>query len=118
MTGFTLEDVLIHEFGHWVAAQECDMHPDGIVIRGILWDGSLSTVAEYGAMPFSTTFRHRIEETVTYAAGLVAEHLSRETFEMDRALEALEQDPSYAHDFRMILETGGRSGETIRRVVI
>lgn len=68
MADFTLEEVLIHEFGHWVVAQECDIHPDGVVVRGILWDGSQSTVAEYGAMPFSTTFRHRIEEAVMYAA--------------------------------------------------
>lgn len=117
MTGFTLEEVLIHEFGHWVVAQECDIHPDGVVVRGILWNGSRSVVADYGAMPFSTTFRNRIEEAVTYAAGLVAEQLALGTFEPSRALETLERDPSYAHDFKMMLETAA-SEEKQRLAVV
>jgi hypothetical protein len=109
MTGFTLEEVLIHEFGHWVVAQECDIQPDGIVIRGILWDASQSTVVQYGAMPFSTTFRYTIGETATYAAGLVAEVLSFGTFDLNNVRETLERDSSYSHDFKMMIETAGRS---------
>lgn len=118
MTGFTLEEVLIHEFGHWVVAQECDIHPDGIVVRGIVWNGSQGTVSEFGAMPFSTSFRHRIEEAATYAAGLVAEQLSLGTFELNRALETLERDSSYAHDFKMMVETVGRSEDKLRYAIV
>lgn len=109
---------MIHEFGHWVVAQECVIHPDGVVIRGIVWDSSHPVVAEYGAMPFSTTFRHGIGETATYAAGLVAERLAFGTFDLNNVRETLERDSSYAHDFKMMVETTRRSEEKMRRAII
>lgn len=113
-----LEEVLVHEFGHWIVVQECDIRPDGIAVYGIVWTGSTAVVTRGAEVPFSTSFRPRAEEAAMYAAGVVAEQLSRGAFDPDGVARVLAGDASCAYDFKMTLAIAGSAGSNLRRAIV
>lgn len=110
-----LEEVLLHEFGHWVVAQECDIRPNGIAVYGIVWTESTAVVTRGAEVPFSASCGPRAEEAAMYAADVVAEHLSRGAFDPEVAARVLAEDASCAYDFMMAVAIAEMACTSLRR---
>jgi len=98
-----LDEVLAHEFGHWIVAEEVGIRPEGIAVYGIVYDGLRAIASKGAGVPFSTTFRPSHDEAAMYAAGHVAEHLyKRATTNPSNLYDSFLADASCLYDLAQV----------------